>query len=78
MSLKDLRTFILEDDFKITYLNNKIDIINYVKIEHFSSDKIIINYNKGTIYVIGNYLYVSKLMNDELLIEGKIERIEFR
>lgn len=76
--IKDMRQFILEQDFKITYLNNKLDILNYTNISHFDSNKIIVNYAKGSVVVSGENLIVSKLLSDELLIEGSIQKIEFR
>ena len=68
----NLRNYILENDFKIIYLTNKLNIVNYSDISHFDNNKIIINY-KG-----GKNLVVSKLVSDELLIEGSINNIEFR
>lgn len=75
---ENLRTFVLEEEFKIVYLNNKIDVVNYTEIAHFDSTKIIINYKDGSVAVSGKGLIVSKLMHDELLIEGSIDKIEFR
>ena len=76
--IKDMRDYILEKEFKIIYLNNKLDVVNYTNISHFDTNKIIINHSNGSITISGNNLYVSKLLIDELLIEGSIERIEFR
>lgn len=76
--IKDMREFILEQEFKITYFNNKLDIVNYTNISHFDSNKIILNYNKGSIVISGNNLYVSKLLIDEVLVEGSIQKVEFR
>lgn len=74
----NLRKYILEDEFKIIYLSNKLNIVNYNDISHFDSNKIIINYDDGSVLINGKNLVVSKLVNDELLIEGSILKIEFR
>lgn len=74
----NLRNYILESDFKIIYLTNKLNIVNYNDISHFDSNKIIINYSDGSVLIGGNNLVVSKLLKDELLIEGSINKIEFR
>lgn len=76
--IKDMRNYILEQDFKLTYLKDKVDIVNYTNISHFDSNKIIINSLKQSIVISGENLFVSKLLIDELLIEGNIEKIEFR
>ncbi len=76
--IDNLRNIVLEEEFKINYLKNKIYIINYLDISHFDNNKIIISYKEGTVSISGRNLVVSKLVKDELLIEGSIEKIEFR
>ncbi len=74
----NLRNYILENDFKIIYISNKLDIVNYTDISHFDNNKIIINYKDGSVLISGKSLVVSKLLKDELLIEGSIDKLEFR
>ena len=74
----NLRNYILESDFKIVYLHNKLDIVYYSDISHFDNNKIIINYNDGSVLISGKNLVVSKLLKDELLIEGSIDKLELR
>lgn len=73
-----LRNYFLENEFKVTYFQNKVNIVNYESIGHFDSNKIIVRKNNDSIIINGNNLVVSKLLNDEILIEGKISNIEFR
>lgn len=75
--LKDLRTYILENEFKINILTGKVDIVNYIEIDHFDDTKVIIRYEKGIVKIKGENLIISKLLNDELLILGKIKVVEF-
>ena len=76
--LSTLRSYILEDEFKITILTKKIDIVNYSEIDHFDENKIIVRFNKGTVIVKGEDLSIAKLLNDELLILGTIKTVEFQ
>ena len=76
--LKDLRTYILENEFKINILIGKIDIVNYIEIDHFDDTKIMVRYEKGLVVIKGENLTISKLLNDELLILGKIQSLEFK
>lgn len=76
--LKDLRTYILENEFKINILIGKIDIVNYLEIDHFDDTKIIVRYEKGLVIIKGENLTISKLLNDELLILGTIKTVEFQ
>ena len=73
-----IRSYIIEEEFKITILNNKINIVNYTSIGSFDDSKIIINYNKRIVIIKGNNLVVTRLMSDEILISGKINTLEFR
>lgn len=76
--LNNFRDLVLEEQFKINYIENKLNVVNYIDIAHFDSNKIIVNYSGGSIVIGGKSLVISKLVSDELLIEGQIEKIEFR
>lgn len=73
-----LRNFLLEEQFKIQVYPDKIDVQNYTMIGHFDSHKVTIQHTNGEITIQGENLVVSKLMNDEVLIIGKIQNIELR
>ena len=75
--LNQLRSYILENEFKITILTKKVDIVNYLEIDHFDDTKIIVRYDKGIVKIKGENLTISKLLNDELLILGTIKVVEF-
>lgn len=76
--LRDLRNYILESDFKMTYLQDKLDIVNYLCIDHFDTDKIMIRYSSGVVIIKGENLSISKLLTDEILISGLIKNIEIK
>lgn len=73
-----IRSYIFENDTKILILNNKINITNYTDIGHFDSEKIIVKLKDKNIIIKGSNLVVSKLVNDEVLITGIFNNIEFR
>lgn len=76
--INGIRSYIKEDDLKITILNNKINIVNYKDIGHFDSNKIVVKTDNGKIIVKGSDLVVSKLLSSEILITGNFSNIEFR
>ena len=76
--INGIRSYIFENDLKITIINNKINIVNYTDIGHFDSNKIIVRSNSKDIIIKGNDLVVSKLMNKEVLITGDYKILEFR
>lgn len=75
---RDAKEFILENKLKIIYVDNKINIVNYKSVTGFDSNKIIIDCGTKLIIVSGTSLVISKLLLDELLISGNIEKVEFR
>ena len=79
MSIIDgIRSYIAEDDIKITIINNKINITNYIDIGHFDSNKIIVKLNDKDLIIKGSDLVISKLLDGEILITGEFNNIEFR
>lgn len=75
---KDARNYIMENDLKVIYLDNKVDVINYGQVISFDNNKIILKSENKTILVVGDNLVVSKLLISEILIVGNITKIEFR
>ena len=76
--INGIRSYILESDSKITIINNKINITNYIDIGHIDSNKVTIKLDNKNVIIKGIDLVVSKLVNDEILITGKFDNIEFR
>lgn len=76
--VRKVRDYLLDEEFKINILKNKINICNYDSIGYFDNDLIIVNYIDGEIIVKGNNLVISKLLNNEMLISGVIKNIEMR
>ena len=76
--LRDLRNYILEKDFRVNYIKDKLNIVNYDCIDHFSDDKVMIRYNEGVLVISGENLIISKLLDDEILISGIIKAVLFK
>ena len=76
--INSIRSYILDEEFKITILKERVNIVNYTSISNIDDNKVTIKYDNGNVIIKGNDLAVSRLMNDEILISGKINTIEFR
>lgn len=74
----NLKNYILEDDFKMIIFDKKVDIVNYDEIDHFDDNKIIIRNKEKIVIIKGEELVISKLLEDEMLIFGKVNGIEFK
>ncbi len=72
----NLRSYLLENDFKIILSNTYINILNYIEILSVSSNNIKIKYKLGIIDITGINLVIKKLLKDEILIIGIINKIE--
>ena len=70
----DIRNLISEDNFKIIIYDNYIDIINYSKIINISDSLLTIKSNKK-ILIYGKNLKINKLLDNELLIMGEVDKI---
>ena len=75
--LKELKNYIIDNKFKINIWENQIHIINYLDIEHFDDKEIVIKIENKKIKIKGEELIITKLLEEELLINGKIRNIEF-
>ncbi len=78
MNINKIKNYVLENQFKIIYEDNKVDIVNYQNMGHFDDNKVIVYYDKGIVEIKGKNLIIKKLLKDEVLIKGSIEKIEFR
>lgn len=70
--------YINDIDFQIIYINKQLNIINYEKINYMEDEKISLSSKDGTILIKGNSLRVKKLLDNEIMIVGNFECIEFR
>ncbi len=70
-------TYINDNKLKIIYEDKTINIINYKKILIFDTNKIKIECSNIIITILGNNLSINKLYEEELLIIGVIESINF-
>ena len=76
--INSIRSYILEEEFKITILNNKINIVNFTSLGTIDNNKVVIYYKEGFVDIKGSNLVVSRLMSNEILISGNINSLEFR
>jgi len=72
------RNYILDEEFKINILKNKVNVVNYTDIVNFTSKEVTIKYDGGLLLIAGNNLSISRLLIDEVLVTGSIEKIELR
>ena len=74
--IRKLVDYIKDNKFKINYVNNSVNIVNYDKILEIKNDVITIIKENKVILIKGNDLKLSKLLDNEILITGLINKIE--
>ena len=70
--------YINDTDFQIIYWNQQLNIVNYEKINYMEDSKISLSSKNKNVVVSGENLRVKKLLENEILIAGKFQTIEFR
>lgn len=76
--LEKISNFVNDKEFRFTIYENQIHIINYKKIISLEDDKIIIQGNQKIINIKGTHFKLEKLLNEELLCIGQVQRIELQ
>lgn len=73
-----LRDYIYDTKFQLFIFDSYINVLNYIEIISFTDSKIIIKCPSYNLVINGFDLIISKMMECELLIKGKLKQIEFR
>lgn len=74
--LKRLYSYIDDLEFRFTVFEDKIHIINYLRIITLEEDLIAIMSSNKRINIIGNNFILHKLVDKEMLISGDVSKIE--
>ena len=74
---KDLREYIMENEFKITILKDKINIVNYDRIINLTDNEVSLKIENTKVKIYGNNLMLNKLLDREILLTGRISKVEF-
>ena len=76
--ISKIRSYLLETEFSMRCYEDQIDIVNYKEIGRISDTGIDILSDQNRILITGKNLTITRLLEDEVLIKGKFEKIEFR
>lgn len=68
--------YVKDNKLKIKYFDNNLNIDNYDEILEVKDDLITFTKDNKIILIRGEKLRLSKLLDDEVLIEGIIKKIE--
>lgn len=71
-----IKNYIEDNEFHFDIFLNRIHIINYTKILSLSDTRIIISFLDKKVTFTGNKLSLIKMLDDELLIKGNLQKVE--
>lgn len=74
--LNHIKEYINDNEFRLVVFEDRLYIINYLKILSLEDERISILTNKGRVVIKGNNLCLNKLLEDEVLISGIVSNIE--
>ncbi len=74
--LEKINNYLDNKDLKITLFNNKLNILNYEKLISIEKEYISVKYKNQIIRIKGEELKLKKILENELLIIGKIKILE--
>lgn len=74
--IKRIVNYIKDNEFRINYVNNSVNVINFDKILELTDEVITIIKEDRLILIKGNDLKLTKLLENEILITGLIKKIE--
>ena len=76
MMIDKIRDYIRDDEFRLTIFKDRLHIINYLEILTLSNNHISIDTGDNLIVIKGENLILNKLLDNEILITGKIYTVE--
>lgn len=76
--LKNIREFIDSSEFQLILLKNRVNIINYQELLQINREEMVFKSQDQKIIISGKGLVLSKLLDHEVLITGKIMNIEVK
>jgi len=75
-NIRKIVNYIKDSNFKIIYLNNSINVINYDSVLEVKENIVSLKKEDKIIHIKGEDLRLNKLLEKEILITGMIKIIE--
>lgn len=71
-----IKEYVLDNEFRVTVFKDRVHIINYLEIITLEDERISILTQDGRLIIKGQNLHLNKLIDNEVLISGKVLLIE--
>ena len=78
MHMKDnLINFLYDKKYFINIYDEYIHVFNYQELVSLSSEKIVLKLETFKLNIMGSVLFITKMLPNEILIKGKVSKVEF-
>ena len=74
--LKKVKDYIKDEEFRLTLFSDRVHIINYKEILSLEDSRMSFTYDKKRVVMKGKGLFLHKLLEQEVLVDGKVTSIE--
>lgn len=71
-----IKEYINDNEFRVTIFKDRIYIVNYLQILGLEEERISLLIPDGRLIIKGLNLHLNKLLDNELLISGKVLLVE--
>lgn len=71
-----IKEYINDNEFRVTIFKDRIYIVNYLQIIGLEEERISLLIPDGRLIIKGLNLHLNKLLDNELLISGKVLLVE--
>ncbi len=75
--INNIKNFLYDQKYFISIYDEKIHLFNYETIIKFSDQNLIFKFELFKLIIKGEKLIVKKLFNNEVLIDGLVESVNF-
>ena len=75
--IKNLKNFLLDQDYYIDIFNNNLHVYRYKSLEHLSNKLIKLKLKEFSLEVEGIELTIASMDKQEILIKGAINNVRF-
>ena len=74
--LDKVKKYVVDDEFCLSLYGKTIHIENYTKIISLEDNRVVVLSLQKKVTILGNHLHVSRLLDNEMLLNGEVEKIE--
>lgn len=74
--LSRVKDYILDNEFRITLFEDRILIVNFIKILSLEESRVSISTGYGRMVIKGRKFTLNRLLEHEVLISGTIDTVE--